>query len=144
MYTKEWNMMSNSIMVRPKDSWLLKGLCRYPELLWGGCGSSGPRFWGACSGNIPGVRTCIVLHWQPLINPSNSVLPLEQIIYNEEEEEDKVLEFWVVVVEEQDLGGRLNETCLCTLCSSFSRWMVEPAVRDAASMMPLQWLLWHL
>ena len=59
-----------------------------------------------------------MLHSEPLINPSYSFSPLEQIIYDGEEEEDKVLEFWVVVVEGQDLGGWLNETCLCTSCPS--------------------------
>ena len=130
--------MSNSITVRPKDSWLLKGLCRYPELLWSGCGSTRPRSWGTWPGNVLGVRTCIVLHSEPLINPSNSSSPPEQIVYDEKEEEDEVLELWVIVVEGQDLGGWLNETCLCTLCTSSLRWIVEPAIEVVASIMPLQ------
>ena len=78
-----------------------------------------------------------MLHSEPLINPSNSFSPLEQIIYDGEEEEDKVLKLWVVVVEGQDLGGQLNETCLCTPCTSSLKWMVEPAVGDVASIMSL-------
>ena len=79
-----------------------------------------------------------MLHSEPLINLSNSLSPLKQIIYDGEEEEDKVLELWVVVGEGQGLSGRLNETCLCTSCFSSLRWMVEPAVGDVASIMPLQ------
>ena len=78
-----------------------------------------------------------MLHSEPMINPSNPFSPLEQIIYDGEEEEDKVLKLWVVVVEGQDLGGWLNETCLCTPCTSSLRWMVEPAIGDVASIMSL-------
>ena len=59
----------------------------------------------------------MLLHSEPL-SPSNSPPFSERLKDDGEEGEDEVLEFWVVVVEGQDLGGWLNETCLCTSCPS--------------------------
>ena len=67
----------------------------------------------------------MLLHSEPR-SPSNSPPFSERLKYDREEGEDKVLELWVVVVEGQDFGGRLNETCLCTPSTSSLRWMVEP------------------
>ena len=79
----------------------------------------------------------MMLHSGPL-SPSNSPHFSEQLKYDWEEEEEKAFKIWIVETKGQDWGGLLNETCLCTPCSSSSRWMVEPAVGDAASIMPLQ------
>ena len=43
-------------------------------------------------GIVPGVWTCIVLHSEPLVNPSNSSSSSEKLTYDQEEEEDKPLE----------------------------------------------------
>ena len=79
----------------------------------------------------------MLLHSE-LLSPSNSSPFSEQLKYDGEEREERALEIWIVEAKGQDLGGRLNETCLCTPCTSSLRWMVEPAVGDVASIMPLQ------
>ena len=49
-------MISNSIIVRPKVSWLLKGLWRYPKLLWGVCRVVGTRVGVVGLGILPKVQ----------------------------------------------------------------------------------------
>ena len=63
--------------------------------------STRPSFCGTWPRNVLGVWTCIVLHSEPLINPSDSWAPNEHIVYDEKEEEDKVLELWLVVVKDR-------------------------------------------
>ena len=78
----------------------------------------------------------MLLHSKPL-SPSNSRSLSEQLKYDGKEEEEQALETWIVEAKGQDLGGRLNEKCLCTPCTSSLWWMVQPAVGVVASIMPL-------
>ena len=79
----------------------------------------------------------MLLHSQPL-SPPNSPPFSERLKYDGEEEEDKVLELWIVEAKGQDLGEQLNETCLCTAMHLLPQWKGEPSVEDVASIMPLQ------
>ena len=60
-------------------------------------------------------------HSEPL-SASYSSPSSEQMEYDEEEEQEKGFKICIVEVKGQDLGGQLNETCLCTPMHLMPQW----------------------